>query len=331
MPELEVSVIVPTFNRVQSLRKTLVKLDAQTQPHDRFEVIVVDDGSTDETPEIEKEHFTFPLRYVRQANQGSAAARNRGAEQSRGEILIFIDDDILAEPEYIEGLVDEHRRQAKLVGMGSLFTHLNGDVTMFARTFAQTFAPPMNGLESSPAAFTDCTTNNLSVERQAFFEIGMMQDVAGDGPTWWGDIDFGYRAMRAGYQFRRSGRAVCFHDDYSIKNLDAFCRRVKKAAQVSVLLLQKYPELFDHLPMLVDKAPISLGKDPLPLVFDKLFHAVTAWHPVRGSLEHLVEWAESAAPDPRLLRPLYRWIMSSYIYEGFHLGLREYGWGKARL
>lgn len=331
MPELDASVIIPTFNRKDSLQKTLVSLEYQTWPHDQFEVIVIDDGSTDGTPEIGQQDFTYPIKFISQSNQGSAAARNRGAQESQAGILIFIDDDILAEPEYIEGLVVEHRRQAMIVGMGSCFTYLNGNDSLFARVFAQTFAPESNGLESSPVAFTECTTNNLSVERQAFFEIGMMQDVAGDGPTWWGDIDFGYRAMQAGFQFRRSARAVCFHDDYSIKNLNTFCRRIKTAAQVSVLLLQKYPGLFGHLPMLVDKAPVSLGKDPLPLVLDKLFHAFTAWQPIRKSMEFLVERVEGVAPDPRLLRPLYRWIMSSYIYEGFHLGLREYGLGKGQL
>jgi glycosyltransferase involved in cell wall biosynthesis len=324
MTEPQVSVIIPTYNRIASLKKTLAALELQTWSHDCFEVVVVDDGSTDSTPEIARAQFSFPLRYIRQQNQGSAAARNRGAQESSGSLLIFIDDDILPEPGYIAGLVAEHQRYPRIVGMGTCLPFIQNDDSLFARIFAYTLDASESGPEGSFVPFTECTTNNLSVEREDFFELGMMQDVAGDGPTWWGDVDFGYRAMQAGYQFRRSGKAVCYHDDYSVKNLDIFCKRMRQAARISVLLLKKYPGVFHHLPMLVDKAPIS-RQDPPALIINKLFHAVTALEPFRWVLRLLVRGFEALIPDPRILRPLYRWLMSSYIYEGFHLGLREYG------
>ena len=80
-----VSVVIPTYNRKGMLRETLNSLAQQTYPTDRFEIIVVDDGSTDGTDQIAVGAFPFTLRYFWQTNQGDATARNLGsrAEPSR--------------------------------------------------------------------------------------------------------------------------------------------------------------------------------------------------------------------------------------------------------
>ena len=93
-----VSVVIPTYNRKDMLREALNSLAQQTYPTDRFEIIVVDDGSTDGTDQIAAVAFPFTLRYFWQTNQGDATARNLGARQSQADILVFLDDDILVEP-----------------------------------------------------------------------------------------------------------------------------------------------------------------------------------------------------------------------------------------
>src|SRR2546421_12644556 len=84
------SVIIPTYNRKILLREALKSLTRQTYPHDRIEVIVVDDGSTDGTAGIAAEAFSFSLRYFSESNQGDAAARNLGARQRQADILVFL-------------------------------------------------------------------------------------------------------------------------------------------------------------------------------------------------------------------------------------------------
>src|SRR5215216_6112184 len=103
-----VSVIIPTFNRKDLLRETLNSLAQQTNPSDFFEVIIVDDGSTDGTRAIAAEAYPFTLRYFRQSNQGDAAARNLGAQQSQADILVFLDDDIVVEAGYLTHLIQAH-------------------------------------------------------------------------------------------------------------------------------------------------------------------------------------------------------------------------------
>src|SRR4030042_5309509 len=113
---LTISVVIPTHNRKDLLRDTLNSLARQTYPNDYFEVVVVDDGSSDGTKEVETEAFPFTLRYFWQANQGDAAARNYGAQQSKADILVFLDDDIVVEPGYLTHLMLAHdTRQNKIV------------------------------------------------------------------------------------------------------------------------------------------------------------------------------------------------------------------------
>lgn len=89
------SVVVPVYNRADLLPLTLASLLAQTRPAD--EILVVDDGSTDDGAAVAAS-FGPPVRVIRQANQGPAAARNRGLAEARGEWIHFFDSDDLALP-----------------------------------------------------------------------------------------------------------------------------------------------------------------------------------------------------------------------------------------
>ncbi len=103
-----VSVIVPTYNRATLLRQLLESLREQTYPDNCFEVIVVDDGSTDNTREV-VEYFTtsvpFPIRYFRQSRKGPAAARNLGIRHSRGDIIAFVDSDVTVAKDWLSNAV----------------------------------------------------------------------------------------------------------------------------------------------------------------------------------------------------------------------------------
>src|SRR5262245_7530186 len=94
-PMTEITVVLPTFNRAEQLCRCLDALAAQTAPTGSFEVIVVDDGSTDDTPERLKAFSApFSLRVERQANSGQPAALNRGIAAASSATCLFLDDDI---------------------------------------------------------------------------------------------------------------------------------------------------------------------------------------------------------------------------------------------
>jgi glycosyltransferase involved in cell wall biosynthesis len=287
--------------------------------------VVVDDGSSDETPQVAEQEFPFSLQYVRQSNQGAAAARNVGAEKGTGDILIFVDDDMTLGEHYVAGLVETHARYDNVVGMGTCYSDAAQRNSVFSRVYAQRAALRASEHEGQFVSFADCVTNNLSVERGAFFEIGMMEDIGGDGPTWWGDVDFGYRAYLEGYRFRQSAQAVCYHRDYSIGSLETACQHAEEVYRIAPLLLRKYPDLRRHLHVFRDKTPVSIQDDSPMLIINKLFHQVTAWAPLSAGMFALVRLLEQTAPNPALLGLLYRWIVSAHIYRGYRAGLREHG------
>src|SRR5688572_32983298 len=89
-----ISVVIPTFNRVRSLERTLSALARQADPGAPFEVIVVSDGSTDGTDEyLSSGRPPVPVVAASQANAGPATARNHGIAKASGPLILFVDDD----------------------------------------------------------------------------------------------------------------------------------------------------------------------------------------------------------------------------------------------
>jgi len=106
-----VSVVVPTYNRVDRWPAVLQGLSAQTLDFDEFEVVVVSDGSTDGTDAFLRDvDAPYDLTFETQTNGGPAAARNRGVELARAPVVVFLDDDIVAAPSLIERHLQWHRQ-----------------------------------------------------------------------------------------------------------------------------------------------------------------------------------------------------------------------------
>ena len=110
---MRVSVVIPVFNGANTLAECLTACLAQT--YGEFDVIVVDDGSTDETARVAK---TFDVHYLHQENAGPAAARNRGAWAAQGGIVVFTDSDCIPEANWIDSLVAGFDEETVAVGGG---------------------------------------------------------------------------------------------------------------------------------------------------------------------------------------------------------------------
>ena len=208
MTEPKASVIIPARNSGKNLDRALTALSAQTL-RDDFEVIVVDDASTDDTPSIAKKHGRFVRLIRNEESQGAGAARNRGAETARASVLAFTDDDCFATPQWLAaGLEKLH--DADLV-QGRVEPDPTARRTPFDRTV----------VVRGDTGFYQ--TANLFVRRDIFEAVGgfrdwVLDDIGGDwsqdrrrGRAFGEDTLFGWSARRLGARSAFAPEALTHH------------------------------------------------------------------------------------------------------------------------
>jgi glycosyltransferase involved in cell wall biosynthesis len=336
-PDPVVSVIIPTYNRRDSLLRTLESLGRGTYPIDAYEVIVVDDGSTDGTGHLNWSVFPFCVRYYWQENAGATKARNTGACISSAEFLVFMDDDIVATPGMLECLVQEVSTFEQVIVLATLIPRLDNTANPFTELYCSgaIFPGDLNNLKPTAyrgarselagcfVHFTRCTTGVLGIRRQDFHVLDMFQDPTGGWPNW-DDVDFGSRAHLRGFRLWRSYRAIAYHHDYSLRSLASSCKRQERASRSAARFFKRYAALAQEFPQFQDKGPISFLTDPPVLLIRKILRSIVSCPPSVAALEHLTHALERNRPKPLFfLVLLYRWIISAYMHRGYRQGLRE--------
>lgn len=288
-------------------------------------VIVVDDGSTDDTPAIVSQQFPFALRCLHQKNQGATAARNYGAKVSQSEILVFIDDDITLSPNTLEAFVEKFGKRNKVLAMGTINKRSNVHTTVYTSIVLTMTAHSLVAHDDVEFHFIDCNTELLACRRRDFFEIGMFQDPT-EGHGWpnWDDVDFGYRAHLKGFHLLGTSKAIAEHWDHSVSNRIMACQRFYRAGRSAVWLFKRYPELQRLIPMLLDKTPLVWEQDSPRLIVRKLARQLVSSRLVLGSMIKLVNILEQHYPSPVVLRRLYYLLHGANLFTGYREGLREF-------
>ncbi len=241
--DIEFSVIVPTFNRQPTLALCLDALARQTYPRDRFEVIVIDDGSSDGTPAFCRNYHTFfHFQYLRQTNAGAGAARRRGVHHARGKFLLLINDDTLADPDLLAIHSEAHLerpedRQAILGDFRFPPAAMDRALTRFLTE--SPFLFPQAKLERGVHwDYTKFVTCNASVRRDAVVGVGSFDPqfrVAEDS-------ELGLRLSRRGYFVRYvpEARATHWHLPFTVSDL---VHRAESYGRTQLQFLRKHPGL----------------------------------------------------------------------------------------
>lgn len=292
---------------------------------DRLEVIVVDDGSTDDTQTIVSQQFPFTFRFLRQKNQGATAARNYGATISLSELLVFIDDDITISPQTLEAFAEKFGQATKILAMGTIHKRSSFNASVYTPVVLTMSDHSLIAQDDVELDSVNCNSELLACKRRDFLEIGMFQDPTG-GHGWpnWDDVDFGYRAHLKGFRLFGTSKAVAEHWDHSISDRTTACRRFYRAGRSAVWLLKRHPELKTLIPMLHDKTPLAWGQDSPRLIARKLARYLVSSPPVLGSLVKFVSLLERHYPSPVMLRRLYYLLHGAHLFQGYRQGLREF-------
>ena len=195
-----ISIVVTTYNRAGILAKAIAALLEQDTTYD-YEILVVDDGSQDETPRLLQQLCgRHPrLRVHAQPNQGRARARNAGIREARGEILCYVDSDVVVVPTFVQAHGDGHVRNSHQ----EVFVQgLSVNVSDFEH-LTKAKVPPID----PSRAFFD--TKNVSIRRSILQELGGFD--TGFVEYGWEDLELGVRLKSRGVRIVRSREALGYH------------------------------------------------------------------------------------------------------------------------
>lgn len=206
-----ISIVIPTYNRPDQLAVCLRACSRLDYPHDRFEVLVVDDGGTTSLDEIvARFHAVLTLKLLRQENAGPAAARNRGAYEAAGQLLVFTDDDCVAAPDWLARLA-EHHVQAPDCAVGgethnALASNIYSTASQLLVSYLLTY---YSGAPERVRFFPSC---NVAFPTRRFCDVGgfdvSFPRAAGE------DRELCDRWQHQGYRMIHAPEAVVYHSHH---------------------------------------------------------------------------------------------------------------------
>jgi GT2 family glycosyltransferase len=236
---LDISIIVPTYNRLKTVTRTLKSLFAQDYPPDQYEIIVVDDGSADGTSSaLRSLKPACAFRVIEQENRGPAAARNTGYRTARAHLVLFLDDDMLCDPGLIAAHAATHRDQDRTIAFGSLFLSPDSPPGIAAECFNSeigAFHLQRKGNTALAWRITDCVFSNTSLPRALLEEVGGFDESFRMRE----DFELGIRLLGAGAHPRYAGDAIAYQ--YYGKTASDLIGDAEIFAEGDMRVAQKHP------------------------------------------------------------------------------------------
>lgn len=221
------SLVIPTRNRGEILVQALSHLENLTYPRSKFEVLVVNDGSTDSTRDyLEKLQVGYRLRCFHRDGRGTSASRNYAIEQAQGTHVLFIDDDVFPSPDLLEYHEEAHRGHLRRLVRGPVIN-----------------IPSLPLPENPPSLLYHYSqnylcTSNASIRRSLLMEAGLFDE----GFVRWEDAELGVRLKKIGVSrhFVLSGYVFHLKPPLPIERQLEYARNDGLSA---ALLFERYPSL----------------------------------------------------------------------------------------
>ena len=237
---MKYSVVIPTHNRITMLQRVLDALERQNDAPP-FEIIVINDGSTDETDRVLSQRQGITFRS--QPNAGPGRARNVGVSLATGRFVIFIGDDTVPEPRFLAEHARTHSESADdplVACLGYTGWPSSERVTAFMdyiNDYGLQFGYRLIE-DGGIVPFNFFYTSNISIDRQLLADNPF--DTTFPSAAW-EDIELAYRLERRGLKIRYNASAVTRH--YHQMNVDSFARRQYTVGKSGAIFYRKHPEL----------------------------------------------------------------------------------------
>jgi GT2 family glycosyltransferase len=250
------SVVIPTHQRKESLLRALDSLATQTIPRERYEVVVVVDGSDDGSREAAEALAPgYSLTVLWQANRGRAAACNTGVTAARGRVLVLLDDDMTATPELLAAHLRAHESDARVAVIGAAPIRVGPGMPAHARYIGEKFNRHLDHLAAAgrPVALRDFYSGHLSIQRDVLCAVGAFDERF----TAYGneDLELSIRLSAAGVRLVYEPAAIAWQS-YD-KSFSALARDNVAKGRTAVLLARLHPEAREQLKL------GTFARDPL--------------------------------------------------------------------
>lgn len=239
------SVIIPTYNRAEKLEKCLHRLKVQTLNPESYEVLVVNDGSTDATMvALQSWSKTWPqLKVVHQKNAGQGTARNKALSQAEGQIILFMGDDIYASPKFLEAHVRFHEDHPEpyYAALGCTEWDTEQTITPFMKWLTSPGGHQFSyhRLQAhQELSFWYFYTSNVSLKKSLLRNKKFDTDFKGYG---WEDTELGFRLAQEGLKLIYIPEAKATHN-HPMKESELKTRMLH-IGKNAVLFQKKHPQV----------------------------------------------------------------------------------------
>jgi cellulose synthase/poly-beta-1,6-N-acetylglucosamine synthase-like glycosyltransferase len=226
-----ISIIIPAYNAEKTIAQCIHSLLHQTEPQENYEIIVVNDGSTDRTEELLK---SLGIKYCSQINQGPAAARNKGVALAQGDIILFTDSDCVAERNWIREMTAPFKNP-KIAGVkGRYQSTQKGIIPRFVQL---EFEERYRLLEKyNYIDFVD--TYSAGFRKEVFLAVGGFDPSFPQANN--EDVDLSYRLAQKGYTMVYNPKAIIYHQHP--KTLSNYLRIKFWRGYWRLMVYQRYPK-----------------------------------------------------------------------------------------